>query len=65
MYKLRGHLVGEESIVTFTRGCADFRGSTAVFRLKGSSQNPVKIHGALDRLELFFKTASFHSDPHV
>jgi hypothetical protein len=26
--------LGDESIFTFTRGCADFRDPTAVFRLK-------------------------------
>jgi len=37
MYKLRGHLLGDESIFTFPRcvkGCADFRDPTAVFRFK-------------------------------
>ena len=33
MEDLRGHLLGDESIFTFTRGCADFRDPTAVFRL--------------------------------
>jgi hypothetical protein len=33
MEEWRGHLLGEESIFTFTRGCADFRDPTAVFRI--------------------------------
>jgi hypothetical protein len=33
MEKLRGHLLSDESIFTFTRGFADFRAPTAVFRL--------------------------------
>ena len=33
MEELRGHLLGDESIFTFTRGCADFRDPTAVFRM--------------------------------
>jgi hypothetical protein len=36
MEELRGHLVGDESIFTFTRGGADFRDPTAVFRLNPS-----------------------------
>jgi hypothetical protein len=36
MYELRGHLLGDASIFTFTRGCADFRDTTAVFRLIGN-----------------------------
>jgi hypothetical protein len=33
MEEMRSHLVGDESIVLFPRGCADFRDPTAVFRL--------------------------------
>jgi hypothetical protein len=33
MEEMRSHLVGDESIVPFPRGCADFRDPTAVFRL--------------------------------
>ena len=39
MEELRGHLVGDESIFTFTRGCADFRDPTAVFRVIRGSAN--------------------------
>ena len=39
MYKLRGYLVGDDSILTFTRGCADFRDPTAVFRIKEEDSN--------------------------
>jgi hypothetical protein len=34
---LRGHLVGDESIFTFTSRCADFRDPTAVFRFNQSN----------------------------
>ena len=33
MEEWRGHLVGDESIFTFTRGGADFCDPTAVFRI--------------------------------
>ena len=37
---MRGHLWGDESMFTFTRGCADFRDPIAVFRLKGLVKIP-------------------------
>ena len=37
MEELRGHLLGDESIFTFTRGSADFRDPTAVFRFNRES----------------------------
>ena len=40
MYTLRGHLVGDESILTFTRGCTDFRDPTTVCRL---NEEPVTV----------------------
>jgi hypothetical protein len=33
MLTLRGHLSGDESIVTFTKSCADFHDPTALFRV--------------------------------
>jgi hypothetical protein len=34
MEELRGYLLSDESISTFTVGCADFRDPTAIFRIK-------------------------------
>jgi hypothetical protein len=46
MEELRGHLLGDESIFTFTRGCADFRDPIAVFRLI-LGQSLFNIHPAM------------------
>ncbi len=65
MEELRGHLLGDESIFTFTRGCADFRDPTAVFRFKDGLKIGCEISKlCMDRpLDLFLSFKPSIDDP--